>query len=88
LLVVFFVAAAAAAGAALLVYGAIGGGVGAAAGGVSGVTIGAIVLLVLDRRLALGLRADATKAFPELMVRLRLAPAPVRGDDVGEGRTP
>ena len=86
-LVAFFVAAAAAAGAALLVDGAIGGVVGAAAGGVSGVTIGAAVLFVLDRRLALGLRADAAKAFPALMARLRLAPAPVRGDDVGEGRT-
>jgi lipopolysaccharide exporter len=86
-LAAFIGAAAAAAGAALLVYGAIGGGVGVAAGGVSGVTIGAVVLLVLDRRLALGLRADAAKAFPALMARLRLAPAPARGDDVGEGRT-
>jgi hypothetical protein len=42
--------------------------------------------LVLDRRLGLGLRADAAKAFPALMARLRLAPAPARGDDVGEGR--
>jgi O-antigen/teichoic acid export membrane protein len=82
-LVAFFVAAAAAAGAALLVYGAIGGGIGVAAGGVSGVTIGAVVLLVLDRRLGLGLRADATKIFPALMAMLRLAPAPARGDDVG-----
>jgi lipopolysaccharide exporter len=84
-LAAFFAAAAAAAGAALLVYGAIRGGVGVAAGGVSGVTIGAVVLLVLDRRLALGLRADAAKVFPALMARLRLAPAPARGDDIGEG---
>jgi O-antigen/teichoic acid export membrane protein len=86
-LAAFLAAAAAAAVSALLVYGAIGGGVGVAAGGVSGMTIGAVALLALDRRLALGLRVDAAKAFPGLMARLRLAPGPAGGDGVGEGRT-
>jgi hypothetical protein len=54
---------------------------------VSSITIGAVVLLVLDRRLALGPSADAAKVFPALMARLRLSSAPARGDDVGEGRT-
>jgi O-antigen/teichoic acid export membrane protein len=86
-LAAFLVAAVAAAVSALLFYGAVGGGVGVAAGGVLGMTIGAVVLLALDRRLALGLRVDAAKAFPGLMARLRLAPAPAGGDGVGEGMT-
>ena len=54
---------------------------------VSSITIGAVVLLVLDRRLALGQRADAARVIPRLMARLRFSSAPARGDDVGEGRT-
>jgi hypothetical protein len=47
--------------------------------------VGAAVLLLLDRAWALGLREDASKAFPTVMAWLRLAPAPARRNDVRDG---
>jgi Polysaccharide biosynthesis protein len=56
--------------------------------GISVIAAIAVALLYLVTDLGMvAARADAAKAFPALMARLRLASAPARGDDVGEGRT-
>jgi hypothetical protein len=81
----FLVAAGAAAGASLLIFASISGVWGAIFGAAVGVMVGAAVLLLLDRAWALGLREDASKAFPTVMAWLRLAPAPARRNDVRDG---
>jgi PST family polysaccharide transporter/lipopolysaccharide exporter len=83
--VAFVVAAGVAAGASLLVFASISGLWGAISGAGLGLTAGTAVLLLLDRAWALGLRDDATKAFPTVMTRLRLAPTPARRGDVRNG---
>ena len=85
--VAFSVAAGAAAGTSLLVFRSISGVWGTACGGAAGVTIGAVVLLLVDRAWALGLREDAYKAFPTLSLWLRLAPANRRSDEIRDERS-